>query len=198
MKLVVGEKAQTDSYTLGATHHKARFGFLRKLKDFKCTLWSVDTTLCSECTHFQWLRKNLIWNLSSPQILQISECGRLIKHLLQKFCKCVVEKHVIAIFSLIRTYFHVKKPKGQTYFLRPGKLRWGQKKSKGQLKFFRPTNLKQGQISEIWPEKGQPGNPDRNHRRAQVSKRWLVFWFGLFSALSISRCYILHVYCLEA
>jgi len=34
---------------------------------------------------------------------------------------------------------------------------------KGQLKFFRPTNLNQGQIFEIWPEKGQPDNPGRDH-----------------------------------
>jgi len=32
---------------------------------------------------------------------------------------------------------------------------------KGQIIFFRPTNLKWGQISEIWPKKGQPGNPDQ-------------------------------------
>jgi len=27
-------------YTLGAPHYKAHFQFLRKLKDFKCVLWS--------------------------------------------------------------------------------------------------------------------------------------------------------------
>ena len=27
-------------YTLGAPHYKAHFQFLRKLKDFKCALWS--------------------------------------------------------------------------------------------------------------------------------------------------------------
>jgi len=41
-------------------------------------------------------------------------------------------------------------------------------RSKGQMKFFRPTNLKQGQISEIWPEKGQIGNPDLS---LQVNER---------------------------
>jgi len=25
---------------------------------------TIDNTQCSECTHFQWLRKNLIWNLA--------------------------------------------------------------------------------------------------------------------------------------
>jgi len=27
-------------HTLGAPHYKAHFRFLRKLKDFKCALWS--------------------------------------------------------------------------------------------------------------------------------------------------------------
>jgi len=30
-------------HTLGAPHYKAHFQFLRKLKDFKCTLWSKNT-----------------------------------------------------------------------------------------------------------------------------------------------------------
>jgi len=40
IKLVLDEKAQPNIHTLGAPHHKANFWFLRKLKDFKCTLWS--------------------------------------------------------------------------------------------------------------------------------------------------------------
>jgi len=36
---------------------------------------------------------------------------------------------------------------------------------KGQLKFFRPTNLKRGQFFEIWPKKGQRGNPAVLHCR---------------------------------
>jgi len=109
------------------------------------------------------ITQKLNFESNIPEILQISECGRLVKHLLQKFCKCVAERHGIARFSLIRTYFHVKKakkePKGQTHFFRPGNLRRGEKKPKKQLKFFRPTNMKRGQISEIWTKKDQPGNP---------------------------------------
>jgi len=39
--LVLDEKAQSDPYITGdALDYKAHFRFMRKLKDFKCALWS--------------------------------------------------------------------------------------------------------------------------------------------------------------
>jgi len=35
-------------HTLGAPHYKAHFRFLRKLKDFKCALWSEKCGSCPE------------------------------------------------------------------------------------------------------------------------------------------------------
>jgi len=35
-------------HTLGAPHYKAHFRFLRKLKDFKCALWSEVALICSQ------------------------------------------------------------------------------------------------------------------------------------------------------
>jgi len=35
-------------YTLGALHYKAHFRFLRKLQDFKCTLWSEKYGSCPD------------------------------------------------------------------------------------------------------------------------------------------------------
>jgi len=40
-----------------------------------------------------------------------------------------------------------------------------------QINVFRPTNLKRIQISEIWPKKGQPGNPGITYRR----KQWKIY-----------------------
>jgi len=38
-------------------------------------------------------------------------------------------------------------------------LEKGQKRAKGQTKILGPPSLIWDQISEIWPQKGQPGNP---------------------------------------
>jgi len=35
-------------YTLDASHYKAHFRFLRKLKDFKCALWSEKYGSCPD------------------------------------------------------------------------------------------------------------------------------------------------------
>jgi len=68
-----------------------------------------------------------------------------MQHLSQNFCKGELPKNGIV------NIFNVKSP---NVFLRPTNLR------QGQMKFFRSTNRKQSYISEIWPEKGQPGNLD--------------------------------------
>jgi len=50
---------------------------------------------------------------------------------------------------------------------------------KGQIKFYTPTNLKRGQISEIWPKKGQSGNPDQPlhpKERARVICNLITAW----------------------
>jgi len=62
-------------------------------------------------------------------------------------------------FSPEENFLSVKKQKSQkakrNFYGQPLQTR----PEKGLMKFFEPNNLKQGQISEIWPEKGQPGNP---------------------------------------
>jgi len=49
-------------HTLGAPHYKAHFRFLRKLKDFKCALWSEKYGSCPDLfagNHLFTTRKNL-------------------------------------------------------------------------------------------------------------------------------------------
>ena len=49
-------------HTLGAPHYKAHFQFLRKLKDFKCALWSEKYSSCPDLftgIHLLTARKNL-------------------------------------------------------------------------------------------------------------------------------------------
>jgi len=48
IKSVLGQKAQPELiHTLGAPHFKEHCRFLRKLKDFKCALWSEKYGKCS-------------------------------------------------------------------------------------------------------------------------------------------------------
>jgi len=66
----------------------------------------------------------------------------------------------MVIFSFIGNFFSIKMPKKAkrpNKFFKANQLELRPKK--GQIKFFRPTGFKQSQISEIWPKKGQPGNP---------------------------------------
>ena len=51
---------------------------------------------------------------------------------------------------------------GQIWFLQGIKsiLEKGQKEPKGQTKTLGPASVVWDQISEIWPQKGQSGNPD--------------------------------------
>jgi len=69
------------------------------------------------------------------------------------FCKGVAEKSGIAIFSFIRTYFHVKKAKKSQkarHIFKVSHLEMRPKKD--QLKFFRSTNLKRGQSGNLAQE----------------------------------------------
>jgi len=55
-------------HTLGAPHYKAHFRFLRKLKDFKCALWSEKYGSCPDLfpgNHLYHARKNLWVNVTS-------------------------------------------------------------------------------------------------------------------------------------
>ena len=90
----------------------------------------IHTTQCSECTHFQWLRK----------ILRKSERGRrsnisFITKSLQKFCR----KNGIVVFSFIRTYFSEKKQKitkRPNVFFKANQPERKPKKTKRATKYF--------------------------------------------------------------
>jgi len=58
----------------------------------------------------------------------------------------------------------------------------GKGPKKGQTKILGPTSVIWGQRSEIWPQKGQPGNPGRNIR--------LQIFARLQSALSFVTCVV--------
>jgi len=70
----------------------------------------------------------------------------------------------------------VKRPKKSQKAKRIFKANQLHEAKKGQTNFFRPTNLKRGRISEIWPKKGQPGNP-----AGIRTKTW-------FSIMTVSIC----------
>jgi len=55
--------------------------------------------------------------------------------------------------------FQRTKTKRPNEFLKANQLVTRPEKGQKAKKILRRTNLKQGQISEIWPKKGQPGNP---------------------------------------
>ena len=73
-----------------------------------CRIFIAETQTCLQAlsllraytTHYtvQWVHTFLVvtpqlnFESSIPQILLVTECGRLIQHLSQKFCKCVPEK----------------------------------------------------------------------------------------------------------
>ena len=89
------------------------------------------------------------------------------------FCKCVAEKSGIAIFSFIRTYFHVKKAKKSQkarHIFKVSHLEMRPKKD--QLKFFRSTNLK----------RGQSGNPAQEPQ----ARRDYATWLGIARPCSAS------------
>ena len=132
---------------------------------------TIHTTQCSECRNFQWLRTVLLKSESGrrPNIAFITKILRI----------CCRKKWNSSIF-LHRNLFQRKKAK---------------KEPKGQTNFLRPTNLKRGQISEIWPKKGQSGNPVYNTWIGQtVTAEWKTA--SVFEAVS-STVWILQtrLYC---
>jgi len=136
--------------------------YLQGLWLFSNAYKTIDTPHCSECTHFQWLRKNLISNLAYFKYY-LSECGVWYsiyhKHV-QICCRKIWNGNIFLHKHLFQ------RKKGQKRAKRPkpiSKVSQPEMRPKGQLKPFRPTNLKRGQISEIWPKKDQSGNPAWDH-----------------------------------
>jgi len=48
-------------------------------------------------------------------------------------------------------------------------LEKGQKELKGQMTILGPASASWDQISEIWPQKGQPGNHDLSPKTSQLT-----------------------------
>jgi len=88
-----------------------------------------------QCTHFQWLRKNLISNLASLKYHWYRNTG--VCWVFTKGLQTCCGKNRTATFYFIRIHSSVKtakkEPNRQTHASRPANLRCGQKMPKGQL-----------------------------------------------------------------
>jgi len=76
---------------------------------------------------FPVITQKLNFEFSINQILLISNAASDIEFI-TKILQMSSQKDGIAVSSFIRIYSSVKKPKGQTHFLRPVDLRSGQKR----------------------------------------------------------------------
>ena len=70
-------------------------------------------------------------------------------------------KKGVVVDSLALKYRHIFKNGQQKKVSAKRPSKTAKKKQTANPKIVRPTSLKYGQISEIWPQNGQSGNPSR-------------------------------------
>jgi len=74
-------------HTLGASHYKAHFSFLRKLKDFKCALWSEKYGSCPDL----FAGNHLL-------TAHAKTCERMLRHM-ERFMGTIVEWYEYCAFA---------------------------------------------------------------------------------------------------